>query len=187
VTGPGDVSRETPSTWREYQDIISHVRSQYLATVQAAREQREATTGYAFDEFAAVERRAWHTYHEAGRRAWANYQASQQEQPPPPARAVGYEPNFPPAYRQDRDVKPGNNQPASHPYPPVRQDGSYDVLNHGQATFTAHPGNEPGDDNLFNRITERGEYPYPKNGALDQFDARQETYLAADPETRDNQ
>jgi len=175
-----------PSTWREYQDIISHVRAQYLATVQAAREQREATTGYAFDEFAAVERSAWHTYHEAGRRAWANYQASQQEQPPPvvtpgPLAAAARD-----EWLTRNQKRPNQPPPDSYPYPVPQSVVITDDLRHGQATFTPYPGTgAPGQSDQWPASFPAGSH-HPGSGELNQFDERQETYLAADPETRDN-
>lgn len=108
--GPGDVSRETPAsetaakwrdqvartfgtgqppvTWRDYQDIISHARHEYLASVQRARQLREEAIGPAFETFAASERHAWYEYHEVGRRAWLAYQEYQRatlQEPEPPA------------------------------------------------------------------------------------------------------
>jgi len=187
VTPSGSWAGSQPSTWREYQDIISHVRSQYLATVQAAREQREATTGYAFEEFAAVERSAWHTYHEAGRRAWANYQASQQEQPPPTVTPPQASHPYPLPARGNEYRMPRPEAPPASPYPMGIAPAPVAGLNHGQATFTPYPEGmsvEEFDD----RWMPPGTPGKRTEGApLDQFDERQETYLAANPETRDNQ
>lgn len=99
MSGPGPGSRETPAsetagkwrdqvsralgtglppvTWRDYQDIVSHARHEYLAKVQAARVRREQISGPVFEEFAATERAAWLDYHQAGRAAWLAYQDSQ--------------------------------------------------------------------------------------------------------------
>lgn len=165
MTGPGDVSRETSTAWQQYLNREHAARDMYLRITARAHHEYLGGPWPDRDAYLMVEREAYATYYQAGRHAWNIYRATMETPPPQPT------------------PKPA----ASHPYPLPARSNNYDALGFERPAFTPHPGNEPGDDNLFNRITERGEYPYPKNGALDQFDERQETYLAADPETRDNQ
>jgi hypothetical protein len=184
--GPGDVSRETPPsdtagkwrdqvertfgtgkppvTWRDYQDIVSHARHQYLAAVQRARELREQVTGPAFEAFAASERHAWFEYHETGHRAWLAYQEFQRATLQEPA-PLATDP-ISALIDWAEAARPGTPSPLPRRVPPAEAGTPWPAspYDHPQPVFNPHPGNH----------------------GLSEFDQRQETYLAADPETRDN-
>jgi len=134
-----DVSRETSTPWQTY---ISHeraAREMYLAVTARAHHEYLAGPWPDRDAYLIVERDAYTTYYQAGREAWRFYRATMETPPPPPARAVGYAPNFPPAYAGNDNTSPPPPPAESHPYPEIKYEMPSPPPRHGQATFTPYP------------------------------------------------
>lgn len=139
MTGPDDVSRETSTPWRQYQNREHAARDQYLAVTRRAHHEYLSGPWPDRDYYLTVERDAYATYYAAGRDAWKTYRTDMETAAEPkPAPRPESNP-YPPAglsvgssayWPTERDVAP---------YPPADHSVSGAGVPYPAPSFTARP------------------------------------------------